>query len=102
MAVKKSPRKAQPERNKQLELDKQPEPELITTPVFLDTSSLVIPTLSQLQADGELKLGASVAARLCCTNRQANTPNHAQRLIRLNCIMLPQLHESIDQYALHQ
>lgn len=62
MAVKKSPRKAQPERNKQLELDKQPEPELITTPVFLDTSSLVIPTLSQLQADGELKLGASVAA----------------------------------------
>jgi len=61
MAVKNPPQKAQPEPSKQPELDKQPEPGLITSPVFLDASSLVIPTLTQLQADGELCPGAAVA-----------------------------------------
>ena len=45
--------------NREPQLDK--EPEQITTPVFLDKSSLTIPMLSQLQADGELTPGAVVA-----------------------------------------
>ena len=55
MAVKNPPQTRQPE------TDRASEPELITTPVFLDTSSLSIPTLKQLQADGELCPGAAVA-----------------------------------------
>jgi len=55
MAVKNPPQTRQPE------TDRASEPELITTPVFLDAWSLSIPTLKQLQADGELCPGAAVA-----------------------------------------
>jgi 2-oxoisovalerate dehydrogenase E1 component alpha subunit len=52
MAVKHSPQKlVQPEQKTQQ----------ITAPVFLDKSSLAIPTLAQLQANGELTPGAAVA-----------------------------------------
>jgi 2-oxoisovalerate dehydrogenase E1 component alpha subunit len=52
MAVKHSPQKlVQPEQKTQQ----------ITAPVFLDKASLAIPTLAQLQADGELTPGAAVA-----------------------------------------
>ena len=52
MAVKHSPQKlVQPEQKTQQ----------ISAPVFLDKSSLAIPTLAQLQADGELTPGAAVA-----------------------------------------
>jgi 2-oxoisovalerate dehydrogenase E1 component alpha subunit len=52
MAVKHSPQKlVQPEQKTQQ----------ISAPVFLDKASLAIPTLAQLQADGELTPGAAVA-----------------------------------------
>ena len=51
MAVKHSP-----EKSVQPEPSGQPEP--ITVPTFLDSSSLAIPILKQLQADGELTPGA--------------------------------------------
>ena len=72
MADKHSPDESlEPQLNREQQLDKEPqlskepqldkEPEQITTPVFLDKSSLTIPMLSQLQADGELTPGAVVA-----------------------------------------
>ena len=55
MAVKKPPQNVvRPERNAKQSLR-------MTTPVFLDGASLTIPTLTQLQADGELVAGAAAA-----------------------------------------
>jgi 2-oxoisovalerate dehydrogenase E1 component alpha subunit len=69
MAVKHSPQTSvQPEPKKKPEPGKKPEPkkkpqqgkqpEKITAPIFLDSESLAIPILKQLQANGELTPGA--------------------------------------------
>ncbi len=61
MAVKHSPQETvQPELDKEPGLENQ-QSEPITSPIFLDASSLAIPTLKQLQPDGELTPGAAVA-----------------------------------------
>jgi len=55
MAVKEPPQNVvPPERNAKQSLR-------MTTPVFLDGASLTIPTLTQLQADGEMVAGAAAA-----------------------------------------